>query len=326
MGPVTTAPRVDVIIPAAGPAHSLPGAIRAVLEQDYPNLGQVVVAAHGEETARLASAAGARVVPNPTGRTPSGLNIAIAATEAEIVARVDAHAVIPPGYVTRAVSTLISTKADVVGGMQVPVGKTGWEKAIAAAMASPFGAGDARYRVGGAPGPADTVYLGVFRRETLERLGGYDEDFTRNQDYELNHRIREAGGVVWFDPELKVVYRPRGSLSLLARQYFAYGRWKRQFARRHPGSLRARQLAPPIAVVALSVGLVGSLWWPPLALIPLAYAVALTIVGLSHIRRLGIPALGVPLALAAMHISWGLGFLSPPTDFDRTPEPLPPAS
>jgi succinoglycan biosynthesis protein ExoA len=325
-GRMTASPRVDVIIPAASAAHSLPGSIEAILEQDYPNLGQVVVAASDEETARAASAAGAVVVANPSGRTPTGLNIAIAATSAEIVARVDAQAVIPQGYVARAVATLLSTKADVVGGMQVPVGQTGWEKAIAAAMSSPFGAGDARYRVGGEPGPTDTVYLGVFRRETLDRIGGYDEDFIRNQDYELNHRIREAGGVVWFDPELKVVYRPRGSLSALARQYFDYGRWKRQFARRHPRSLRVRQLAPPVAVVALSAALVGSGWWPPLALIPIAYVLALTVVGIWHVRRLGPPALGMPPALATMHLSWGLGFLIPSADPDRTPAPRPPAT
>ena len=107
----------------------------------------------------------------------------------------DAHSVIPPGYLDRAVQILIDTGADVVGGMQVPVGRTAWEKAIAAAMSSRLGAGDARYRIGGKPGRADTVYLGVFRKSTLERLGGYDEHFDRNQDYELNQRIRDSGGI-----------------------------------------------------------------------------------------------------------------------------------
>ncbi len=146
--------------------------------------------------------------------------------------------------------------------MQVPVGNTASEKAIAAAMSSRLGAGDARYRIGGKAGPADTVYLGVFLRSTLERLGGYDEHFDRNQDYELNQRIRDSGGTVWFDPDLEVSYRPRGSLSALARQYFDYGRWKREFARHHPGSLRPRQLAPPLLVTGLVVAILAGFWWP----------------------------------------------------------------
>ncbi len=176
----------------------------------------------------------------------------------------------------------------------MPVGVSGWERAIAAAMSSRFGAGDARYRIGGDAGPAETVYLGVFKRSTLERLGGYDEHFARNQDYELNHRIRQSGGLVWFEPSLQVVYRPRGSLAALASQYFQYGAWKREFARRHPGSLRWRQLAPPLAVLALALSLPAAIWWRPALLAPLAYLLALALIGLARLPKLGIPAFGIP--------------------------------
>ncbi|MGA7095999.1 MAG: glycosyltransferase family 2 protein [Acidimicrobiia bacterium] len=302
-------PRVDVIIPAARAAETLATAIDSVRAQDYPNLGEIIVAASDAESAEIARDAGARVIANPSGRTAAGLNLAIEATTAEIVARVDSQARIPPGYLTRAVATLESSGAENVGGMQIPIGVTGWEKAIAAAMASPFGAGDARYRIGGTAGPTDTVYLGVFRSSTLDRLGGYDEEFIRNQDYELNHRIRESGGIVWFDPELQVSYRPRGSLRDLARQYFQYGSWKRKFSRRHPGSLRWRQIAPPLAVTALVVSLVGAIWWRPFLLVPAVYIGSLVVIGLAQIPRIRWAALGVPPALATMHLSWGLGFL-----------------
>jgi hypothetical protein len=140
-------------------------------------------------------------------------------------------------------------------------------------------------------------------------LGGYDETFERNQDYELNHRIRESGGVVWFDPELRVAYRPRGSLPELAKQYFEYGRWKREFTRRHPGSLRWRQLAPPSLVALLIPALVTGLWWPPAWLLPAGYVASLIIFSVGKLPRLGVSALGVAPALATMHLSWGLGFL-----------------
>ena len=306
---MTELPSVDVIITAANAATSIGAAIEAVTAQGYPNLGTIVVASFDDETAEIARRHGAAVVSNPSGLTPTGLNLALAATTAEIVARVDAHSTLPVGYLERAVDTLLRTGAENVGGMQIPIGTGGWEKAIGAAMASRFGAGDAKHRVGGGAGPVDTVYLGVFRRATLERLGGYDETFQRNQDYELNHRIRESGGTVWFDPELRVEYRPRGSLAALARQYFQYGLWKREFGRRHPGSMRWRQMAPPLLVGLLASTLVAGFWWAAAWVVPLGYLGALLLIGLSKLPRLGLHALGVPAALATMHLSWGLGFL-----------------
>jgi glycosyltransferase involved in cell wall biosynthesis len=311
-------PTIDVIIPAANAAGWIGQAIEAVKSQGYPGLGTIVVASLDDDTADVARSHGAVVVPNPTGRTPTGLNLALAATSAEFVARVDAHSVIPPGYLERAVAILVETNADNVGGMQLPAGDRLWEKAIAAAMSSPLGAGDARYRIGGDAGPADTVYLGVFRRSTLERLGGFDESFERNQDFELNHRIRETGGVVWFDPELRVVYRPRGSLRQLARQYFQYGRWKRYFSRRHPRSLRWRQLAPPLLVVILAITLAAGFWWRPAWIVAGGYLVTLLAGAVAQIPRFGFSALGMVPALAIMHFCWGLGFLSSRAGLRRT--------
>jgi succinoglycan biosynthesis protein ExoA len=299
-------PTVSVIIPAKNAAEVLPHALESIEAQTYPHIIEVVVAAADEETAR--AAARCTVVDNPEGSTPAGLNRAIAASDGEVIVRCDAHSELPAGYVARAVETLQRTRAANVGGMQVPMGETKWERAIAAAMSSPFGAGDARYRVGGEEGPVETVYLGVFRREALEGIGGFDTSFVRNQDYELNHRLIDAGETVWFDPELKVKYRPRGSLSALARQYFDYGRAKRAFVRRHRGSLRWRQLAAPAVTVTLLCALLISIWMPAALLILLAYTTALVLVGLTIQAK---SAIRVAAALATMHLSWGWGFLLP---------------
>ena len=297
-----------MIIPARAAADSLPRALDSVRSQTYPHIVEVIVAAADEETARVAAGAGARVVRNPVGTTPAALNLALGVARGEVIVRCDAHAVLPPDYVERAVDTMARTGAENVGGMQVPVGGTLWEEAIAAAMSSRLGAGDARYRTGGEEGPVETVYLGVFPRATLERLGGFDEDFVRNQDYELNHRIIESGGLVWFDPELRVEYRPRGSLRALARQYFQYGRAKRQMTRKHPGSLRWRQLAAPALVLALIASIllsIVSLW--ALA-VPVLYLVTLGLAGV--VAGKGATSIGKTLALTVMHVSWGIGFLT----------------
>ncbi len=299
-----------MIIPARNAASYLGRALESIRNQTYSNIAEVVVAAADESTAAVAESYGAIVVDNPGGRTPVALNLAIAKTTGEVILRCDAQSVLPPEYTARAVETLQRTKAANVGGMQVPMGQTFWERAIVWAMGSPLGAGDARYRVGGEEGPVETVYLGVFKRSALDRIDGFDEAFTRTQDYELNHRIRQSGGLVWFDPDLKVEYRPRGSLSALARQYFHYGKAKRQFDRKHPGSLQWRQLVPPAVVLALALSLLVSIFWTPALIVPLGYLTLLTVAGLDAVRQIGLPGLGSPLALATMHLAWGVGFLS----------------
>jgi hypothetical protein len=211
-----------------------------------------------------------------------------------------------------AVEVLEETGAANVGGMQVPEGETSVQRAIALAMASRLGAGDARFRIGGEPGPADTVYLGVFRRDFIEAIGLFDERFLRNQDYELNWRIRSAGGVVFFDPRLQVGYRPRGSLTDLARQYRDYGRWKRWMVRVHPRSIRLRQLAAPALVLGLACSVLLALtpWRMIAAALPIVYAgtVALATIW-SWIRFRDWTALMLPAVYPTMHLAWGLGFL-----------------
>jgi len=311
-------PAVAVVMPIRDEASHLEAAVAAVLGQDYPGSVEVVLAVapstDGTEAlaARLAEADDrVRVVANPAGVTPAGLNAAIAASSAPVVVRVDGHAELSEGYIRRAVELLDETGADNVGGIQRAVGETPFEDAVAAAMTSRFGVGDAKFHYGGEPGPTDTVYLGVFRRSALERVGGFDESLVRNQDYELNWRIRETGGTVWFDPSLWVTYRPRGSIRALARQYYEYGWWKAEVLRRHPGSVRLRQLVPPAALIANVGGLaLGLLRWRVLLLAPAVYlssaltAAALASSGRSQARS------HLVLVFATMHHSWACGFLA----------------
>lgn len=313
----TTWPPLSVIMPVLNEAAHLEAAVTAVLDQDYPGVLQVVLSvgpsSDGTEAvaARLATAdPRIEVVDNPTGTTPAALNRAIAATTGEVIARVDAHAELTEGYLAGAVRTLKSTGAANVGGVQRAVGTTPMERAVALAMSSRFGTGDARFHYGGEPGPVDTVYLGVFRAEVLRRLGGFDEELIRNQDYELNVRIREAGEVVWFDPTLEVRYRPRGSLRALASQYWQYGRWKRVTLAKHPGSLRWRQLVPPAALVANTLGLVGALATPWTLVVPGVYVAGVLMASASTARGDLPSLLRLPAVFTAMHHAWGAGFLA----------------
>jgi GT2 family glycosyltransferase len=310
-------PAVAVVMPVRNEAAHLEAAVASALAQQYPGPMEVCLAVgpshDGTEdvAARLAAAdPRVRVVENARGLTPAGLNAGIRATTAPVIVRVDGHAELSPGYVRRAVETMRRTGAVNVGGVQRAEGETPFERAVALAMTSWFGTGGARFHVGGDEGPVDTVYLGVFDRVALEGVGLFDEDLVRNQDYELNIRLREAGGTVWFDPQLWVRYRPRGSLRAVARQYYEYGEWKSVVARRFPGSLRVRQLVPVGVTLAVGLGLGLGLVRRPAMLVPLAYATCVTLMAAVTGRASGRRAVARLLAIfPVMHLSWGGGFL-----------------
>ncbi|QKW06857.1 glycosyltransferase family 2 protein [Streptomyces sp. NA04227] len=319
-------PAVSVIMPVLDEERHLRGAVEAILAQEYPGEMEVVIAL-GPSTDRTDEIAAALVsedprvhtVPNPTGRTPAALNAAIGASRHPVVVRVDGHGMLSPGYISTAVRLLDETGAQNVGGLMYAEGENDWEHAVAAAMTSKIGVGNAAFHTGGQAGPAETVYLGVFRREALEQQGGYNVEFIRAQDWELNFRIREAGGLIWFSPELKVSYRPRPSVRALAKQYKNYGRWRHVVARYHSGSINLRYLAPPVAVCAIAAGLVaGALLTPYALVIPGGYLAAICAGSVPAGRGLPLAArLRIPLALATMHMSWGWGFLTSPRALAR---------
>ncbi len=304
-------------MPVRNEADHLAHCLGSVLGQDYEGDLEIVLAvgssvdatrevamALAEEDSRV------RVVNNPSGRTPEALNCAIAASVYPVVARVDAHGSLPADYLRTVIRILRETDAANVGGRALPQGRTPIQKAIALAMSSRLGMGGAPFRVGGDAGPAESVFPGVFRREWLERVGGFSAEYERAQDWEMNLRIRQAGGVVWFSPEVCVSYFPRSSLRTLAQQFYATGQWRRRLAADHQGALGPRYLAPPVAVLLVAGGAAGSVAWPPLVLLPGGYAVAVAVGGLWISRNEALAvSVRVPLTLATLHLSWGAGFL-----------------
>lgn len=321
------APGVSIVVPVLNEGRHLREAVTALLQQDYAGPLEVVLALgpSSDDTDEIAAQVAAEdprvtLVANPSGRTPSALNAAIGAAAHDVIVRVDAHAFVPLDYVAVAVETLERTGADNVGGIMAAEGETPFEEAVARAMTSKLGVGAASFHVGGEEGPAPTVYLGAFRRSALERVGGYDETMIRAQDWEMNHRIIETGGLVWFTPSMRVTYRPRPTVKALAKQYFEYGRWRREVTRRYPETVSLRYLAAPAAVAGVAVGtaaglasLVGPRWLATGWLAPAGYA-ALVVGGSAVVARGLEPAAAVrlPLVLATMHGSWGVGFLTSP--------------
>ena len=338
-------PPVSVIVPVRNDKDLLAEALKSVAGQDYAGPMEVIVAdgSDGPATADMIKQRFPqfRVLANPQHNTPAALNLAWRAASHEIIVRCDSHSVLPPDYIRLAVQALERSGAANVGGFQIPLGgSTAFARALRLVFNSPLGAGDARYRVGGEAGPVDTVYLGVFRRSALQAVGGFDDRFIRNQDYELNWRLRERGESVWFDPNLTVGYVPRSSFPALARQYFEYGYWKREMLREHPRSLRLRQAAVPLllgglglsGLLALAGGLfailggasAGLMLLSAAAVLPLGYLLVLLLGSTVLALRKRSAALLAPLVLICMHTCWGAGFFAPRRGQAAAPA-LPPA-
>lgn len=321
-------PSVSVIMPVLNEERHLAEAVENILKQEYDGPLEVVLAVgpsqdrtHDVAERLHADHPNVIVVDNPSGKTPSGLNAAIAATTGDVVVRVDGHAMIPRDYVRTGVDELLATGADNVGGIMAAEGITPFQRSVARAMTSAFGVGGASFHLGGEAGPALTVYLGCFRRSALDRVGGYDESMERAQDWEMNLRIRQTGGVVWFTPRMQVTYRPRSSIRALVRQYHDYGRWRREIARRHPETASLRYLAAPLTVLGVAAGIgaaavgvvLGQSWMLIGLAAPAVYLVGNLVASVhSAMRAPRLPfssAIRLPLAFATMHAAWGTGFL-----------------
>lgn len=304
-------------------------AVDSLLTQDYDGPSDITIAVAPsidgteelvDELAQLDSRI--QVIPNPVGSTPVGLNLAIRNSAHPIVVRVDAHSVLPANYTRIAVDTLEQTKAVNVGGLMDAQGTTPFEQAVARAYGTKVGLGGTKLHIGGEAGPAETVYLGVFQRQALEEVGLFDEDVKRGQDWELNRRLRAHGGVVWFTPELKVIYRPRPTLYRLARQFFSTGAWRGELTHRFPREQSWRYFAPPAMVMAVLFGtligvagiipaLFGATPWLLWGFaIPVLYLIGVLVSAVVWARKDSLESfLWFLVVLPCIHFGWGIGFL-----------------
>ena len=326
--------QVSVIIPCYNEQRTIKPLLDGLLGQTFPaeNM-EVVIADGGSNDGTQAAIAEWQaehpelqvvVIENHAHSIPAALNSAIKASHGEIIVRLDAHSKPQNEYVARSVAALEQGLGQNVGGVwDIQPGSENWiGRSIAAAAGHPIGVGDARYRFTDQAGIVDTVPFGAFKRDLIDRIGFYDETLLANEDYEFNARVRESGGQVWLDPQIRSAYFARSNLKALSVQYWRYGYWKRQMLRRYPQTLRWRQALPPLFVLGLALLVLASpfIWLARWALVgTLAfYAFVLFLAGiqLAIKKKDAAMVLGVPLAIATMHFSWGTGFLwsllSPP--------------
>jgi len=317
MGELSVSPAISVILPVLNEEPHLAESVTAILSQDYVGSFEIILALgpSRDQTNAIAerlaqSDSRIKLVMNPTGKTAAGLNLAIAASESPVIIRVDGHAKIPNDYLSLAVTILRESGAVNIGGVMAAEGATNFEIAVSRAMRSPLGVGASRFHTGGKAGEVDTVYLGAFRREAINAVGGFDERYTRAQDWELNHRLRKNGGKIYFDPRLQVTYRPRPNLKKLAKQYFQYGRWRRVVSRSHPGTVNLRYLAPPFTLIGTLTSLILGLLLHPIFFLPAAvYGIFLLISSVLIAKSIRECILLLTI-IPTMHFAWGAGFIT----------------
>lgn len=321
------APRVSIVVPCYNEQSTIRSLLEALLEQTYPRAEMEVIVADGisQDGTREVIATFqkefpdlcVRVVENAKRFIPSGANRAIEAARGEILIRLDGHSMPYPDYIQNSVKAHDEGRGDNVGGVwEIRPGADTWiAKSIAVAAAHPLGVGDALYRHAKQAAEVDTVPFGSFRRSLIERVGFFDESLLSNEDYEFNARVRKSGGKIWLDPSIRSIYFARPSLRELIRQYWRYGFWKWRMLRRYPDTLRWRQALPPIFVLSLiSLALISV--FLPLAGLLLAielvlYFSILILAGLylAIQQRKAYLIAGLPLAITAMHVAWGSGFV-----------------
>lgn len=329
-------PFVSVIMPVRNEAVYIGRSLGAVLAQDYPSECMEILVVDGlsddgtREVIRSIQAdhPNVRLLDNPAQIVPPGMNLGIRYATGDIIVRVDGHCEIAPDYVSRCVQHLLEDGVDAVGGPIETIGETAEAQAIALAMSSWFGVGGSAFRtVDDRAMLVETVAFPAYSRETLARLGPFDEELVRNQDDEYNYRLLKQGGKILLSPDIRSRYYSRSSLRRLWRQYYQYGFWKVRVMQKHPRQMRPRQFVPAAFVIGLAGSTLGGLLWRPLwallGVIILLYTLANTLASVSIAARNGQGHIGRLLIIhPIMHLSYGLGFLAGLAHFaDRFGEP-----
>lgn len=327
--------KLSIIIPCRNEKDYIAGVLDSILANDFPKENLEVIVADGmsEDGTRAVIEGYAkrwsfiRLVDNPRKIVPCALNEAIRNAKGQIIMRMDAHAVYPSNYILRLVSALQELKADNVGAAweTLPGGPGLVAKAIALALSQPFGVGNATYRLSNgedrAPIETDTVPFGCYRKDVFERIGLFDEELVRNQDNELNERLKRVGGRIFLIPDVKIQYFARKTFSKLWKMFYQYGYFGPLVDKKLGKPTRLRRYIPLLFVSSLMLpwALMPLSHW--IALIPLfslsSYTFANFLASFHVARKEKEIGLMLPLFCSFLdsHLSYGFGHLKGIIDF-----------
>lgn len=318
------APEISVLIPLRNEEAYIDACVSSILAQDVPSAQLEILFIDGDSTDKTLEKLEAyaqdtpqiRVLRNPDRTVPYAMNLGIRQSKGKYIVRLDAHCKYPPDYIRRCVEALEAHDCDNAGGVAVSQGRTYAGTAIAGALSSFFGVGNAQFRLGEESGYVDTVPFGTYRRSLFEEIGLYDERLTRNQDNELNYRIRKHGGKIYLDADIRFDYYARETLPALMRQGFLNGAWNVVTMALCPGSMGLRHFIPLLfTLFVLLVPLLYLLTGVSLFLVlyGLVWGVYLMLDGFysySVAQKIGMKYLPLlPVIFPLFHFSYGIGSL-----------------
>lgn len=318
-------PKVSVIIPIRNEEKYIATCLDSLLRQSYPQDLCELIVVDGRSSDRSPEIvrdirrrhANVLLLDNPAAIVPCGMNLGIRQAQGEVIVRADGHNVYPPDYISNCVQYLDQTGADNVGGpwITVPANTSFSARLVAAVLTSPFGVGNSSFRISATEGYVETVPFGAFRRELFSRIGMYNEKLVRNQDNELNARIRQAGGKIFQTPALCTQYHPVAGFLKLLSVTLRTSQWHLFSMSENSRAMSLRHLAPAVFVVTLIVMLLasvaGALSLVPLALLLLTYLAVGFVLTILRSRSHGLPVmLALPFACLCYHIAYGLGTLA----------------
>jgi succinoglycan biosynthesis protein ExoA len=312
-------PLVSIVVAVRNEERHIGACLDALLAQDYPRDRLEILVMDGASTDRTREIAASfadadervTVLDNPERIAATAFNHGIRAARGDYVGVMSGHAIPAPDYVSRAAAALHETGAWAVGGKILRQGQTPVQRGIALATSSPFGVGNAAHNYASVAREAETVFPGMWPRDVFDHVGWFDTSLVRNQDDELSYRIRKAGGLIWYDPTIRVRYEPRPTLGTFFSQYRQYGFWRVRVVQMHPGALQPRQLVPAVWLVSVALGCLGILVGHRMRLLAVpSVGGYLGLMSVAAVRTAGPRGAVLMLtALATMHVAYGLGVI-----------------
>jgi glycosyltransferase involved in cell wall biosynthesis len=316
-------PFVSVVAPCRNEVGFIESAISSILSGDYPadKIELLIVdgmstdGTRNKATDMAEGDARIRVLDNPDRIVPSAMNTAIKAAKGDYIVRIDCHCCFASDYISKCVEVAKRTGADNVGGYieTLPGADTKTAKAIAAATSSQFGVGNSAFRIGGNEREVDTVPFGTYKKDSFEKIGYYDERLVRNQDIELNSRIRKAGGKIIISPEIKLNYYNRATYKGIWQQSFNNGLWNPYTVWLVGSGLQFRHFIPMFFILSIIVfGALSIAYWPFVILLglnTLTYLCAAIYFSIGTGKSREVSTVGVLMSYFALHLAYGLGSL-----------------
>ncbi len=318
------APLVSLVIPMFNEAGFIKQCLDSLLIQDYPIQKMEIIVVDGISTDNsraivsnyVKRCPNIKLLDNPQKTTPISLNIGIKQSTGSIVFILGAHAYYAKEFVSQSVYYLNKTHAKCVGGAIELLNSADnyIAKSISFVLVSPFGVSNARFRYSKKEQYLDTVCYGAYWRSVFDQVGLFDEKLTRNQDIELNSRIRKNGGKIFYTPKIKSFPYTRSSLCKMIKQNFGNGFWNVRTFYRHPGSLSIRHFVPFVFSLVLLVAFLLSFFWPVSRMFLLigllfyfcvAFIFSVAIAAKQGFRYLII----LPIVFFIFHFCYGLGTL-----------------